>query len=315
MTQIIAVDFGGTNIRAAYFPHPEPPATTQKKLSTNADEGAQAVIDRIILAIQEQIPQDTADLRIGLGAPGPLDPVRGIVLDAPNLPGWKDIPLRDILQDRFGCPVFIGNDANVAALGEWRFGAGRGSRHLVYLTISTGIGGGVIVDSNLLVGSSGLAGELGHITILPDGPVCGCGNRGHIEAIASGPGIARRAAEGLGVHPESVLNSILAENGTLSGKDIGSAALDGDEYSVQIMREAGLSIGHLLADLCHIFNPEVFVLGGGVSMVGDIFFDAIRDSLRQHVMNPSFLDGLRVVPAALGDDAGLIGAMVLASLE
>ncbi len=193
MAQVIAVDLGGTNIRVAYFPKAEPPPLTQSKTPTLASEGPDAVIERLCHAIEEQLPTDRSDLSIGVGAPGPLDPRHGMVLKAVNLPGWEMIPLRSILEERFDCPVLVGNDANLAALGEWRFGAGQGTSDLIYLTISTGIGGGVIIDDQLLIGSWGLGAELGHMTVEPNGPICSCGRPGHLEAVASGPAIARRA--------------------------------------------------------------------------------------------------------------------------
>ena len=152
MIQIVAVDLGGTNIRVAYFPTPEPPPTMHNKLLTHASEGPQAVIARIIEAIHAVLPTERDDLRIGVGSPGPIDPYRGVILKAVNLPGWVNIPLQARLQEHFAYPVVVGNDANVAALGEWCFGAGKGVSNLIYLTISTGIGGGVIVDGQLLLG-------------------------------------------------------------------------------------------------------------------------------------------------------------------
>jgi len=184
---VVAVDLGGTNIRAAIFPTAEAKPTAIARAPTLAAEGPEAVIDRIIAAIQEVASGIEGGMRIGLGAPGPLDPKRGLVIEAPNLPGWVNIPLRDRLEQHFECPVALGNDANLAGLGEWRHGAGRGAHNLLYLTLSTGIGGGVIVDNRLLVGAHGLAAELGHMTVRPDGPLCGCGQRGHLEAVASGP--------------------------------------------------------------------------------------------------------------------------------
>jgi len=183
---VVAVDLGGTNIRAAIFLTAEAKPTAIARAPTLAAEGPEAVIDRIIAAIQEVASGIEGGMRIGLGAPGPLDPKRGLVIEAPNLPGWVNIPLRDRLEQHFECPVALGNDANLAGLGEWRHGAGRGAHNLLYLTLSTGIGGGVIVDNRLLVGAHGLAAELGHMTVRPDGPLCGCGQRGHLEAVASG---------------------------------------------------------------------------------------------------------------------------------
>ncbi len=315
MTQIIAVDLGGTNVRAAYFPTPEPPPKKQEKIATQAHEGVDAVLDRIAQLVRSQIPDGVEDIRVGIGAPGPLDPTTGIVMRAPNLPGWEQIPLRDELSRRLGCPIIAGNDANVAAIGEWKFGAGRGTQHMIYLTVSTGIGGGVISHGQLLLGAHGMGGELGHVTIDPSRAKCGCGQLGHIEAVASGPAMARRANRALEEGTSSSLRSLYEETGSVTAKDIGTAAKEGDELSLTIVGDSASLIGHYLADLAHIFNPEVFVIGGGVSQIGDMFFEQIRKSLRSHVMNEMFLDGLRVEPAALGDDAGLIGAMALASMD
>ncbi len=313
MLGIIAVDFGGTNIRAAYFPSPQPPPTSQNKTATLASEGPDSVITRLIQAIESQIPKDAVDLRIGIGVPGPLDPHSGVIISSPNLTGWTNIPLRDQLSEHFDMPVFLGNDANVAALGEWRFGAGHGTDNMIYLTISTGIGGGVIADGRLLLGAHGLAGELGHLTIESNGPICGCGIKGHIEAVAAGPAIARNATAQLEAGQMSTLKETLNTQGNITSADIGKAARAGDELSISVIEKAGFLIGHHLADLAHAFNPEVFILGGGVSLLGDLLFEPIRHSLREHIMEPAYLDGLDVLPAALGDDAGLVGAMVLAS--
>jgi glucokinase len=309
---VIAVDLGGTNIRAATFPTAEPSPTASVRARTRASEGPDAVIDRIIRAIEDVSDGVTDDIRIGLGAPGPIDPRHGIVIEAPNLPGWLNIPLRDHLEQHFECPVAVGNDANLAALAEWRHGAGRGAHNLLYLTLSTGIGGGVIADDHLLVGARGMATELGHMVVQPDGPLCGCGKRGHLEALAAGPAIARRVRERLKAGARSSLRSRLAGGATLSAQDVGEAALAGDALAREVVAEAGEMIGLHLANLVHAFNPEVIVLGGGVSRIGAPIFAAIARSLEAQVMNPSYLDGLRLEPAALGDDVGLIGAMVLA---
>ncbi|MEE9513374.1 MAG: ROK family protein, partial [Anaerolineales bacterium] len=287
--------------------------TSQNKTATLASEGPDSVITRLIQAIESQIPKDAVDLRIGIGVPGPLDPHSGVIISSPNLTGWTNIPLRDQLSEHFDMPVFLGNDTNVAALGEWRFGAGHGTDNMIYLTISTGIGGGVIADGRLLLGAHGLAGELGHLTIESNGPICGCGIKGHIEAVAAGPAIARNATAQLEAGQMSTLKETLSTHGRITSADIGKAARAGDELSISVIEKAGLLIGHHLADLAHAFNPEVFILGGGVSLLGDFLFEPIRHSLREHIMDPAYLDGVRVLPAALGDDAGLVGAMVLAS--
>jgi glucokinase len=315
MSSILAVDFGGTNIRVARFENEQPPSQASSKTPTKADEGPEAVLQRLKDSIARLLPSERSTVRIGIGAPGPLDPFEGVVLSAPNLPGWVDIPLQKIIEDEFGVPVSLGNDANIAALGEWKFGAGRGTDNLVYLTISTGIGGGVIADGRLLVGSRGLAAELGHMTVDPQGPLCGCGQRGHIEAIAAGPAVARRAIAELERGTASSLREIYEHGGEISAADVGSAAIAGDEMAADIVRETGRYLGAHLANLAHAFNPEIFVLGGGVSQIGPMLFDAIDQALREHVMDPAYLDGLAISPAHLGDDAGLVGAMVLASQD
>jgi glucokinase len=309
---VIAVDLGGTNIRAATFPTAEPAPTASVRARTRASEGPDAVIDRIIGAIEEVSDGVAGPIRIGLGAPGPIDPRHGIIIEAPNLPGWLNVPLRDRLEQHFECPVAMGNDANLAALAEWRHGAGRGTHNLLYLTLSTGIGGGVIMDDHLLVGARGMATELGHMTVQPDGPLCGCGKRGHLEALAAGPAIARKVRERLRAGAKSSLRTRRAPGASLSAEDVGQAALAGDALAREVVAEAGETIGLHLASLVHAFNPEVIVLGGGVSRIGAPIFDAIARSLEAQVMNPAYLDGLRLEPAALGDDVGLIGAMVLA---
>lgn len=312
MPAVVAVDLGGTNTRAAYYAHAEPPAQAQHKLPTPSEHGPEAVLDRISQAIEAVLPSGTRPERIGVGAPGPLDPYRGIVLDAPNIPGWVNMPLRARLSERFGCPVAIGNDANLAALGELRYGAGRGAMHLLYLTIGTGIGGGVIVDGHLLLGKRGLAAELGHMQAHTDIERCGCGQIGHLEAIASGPAIARAARRRLLDGESSILSQLPDSPEAVTANDIGRVALQGDALARSVLEDAGHAIGRHLASLVHAFDPEVIVLGGGVSLIGPLFLESVERALRLHVMHPAYLDGLRLVPAELGDEAGLIGSMILA---
>ena len=313
MPEIIAVDLGGTNIRVARFPTVQIHPSAQSKTPTQAADGPGPVIARILRTIEEIASPLPTGLRIGVAAPGPLDPRQGIVIEAANLPGWHNIPLRAQVAEHFHCPVAVGNDANLAAVGEWRFGAGRGTHDLLYLTISTGIGGGVIIDDALLVGSRGLGAELGHMTIDRGGPLCGCGRRGHLEAIASGPAIARAAAARLERGEPSSLADVLRHAGPLSAEQVGRAANEGDPLAMEVVAAAAEAIGCHLASLMHAFDPQVIVLGGGVMQIGDFFMQRIDRAMRQSVMSPAYLDGLRLLPAQLGDDAGLIGAMVAAS--
>lgn len=310
---LIAVDLGGTSLRAALFAGDSPQPERHKKIPTQANKGPNHVIRRMIKAIETVMPESHKGLRIGIGIPGPLDPFEGVVLGAPNIPGWKNVPLQAKLQSHFGCPVYLGNDANVAALGEWRYGAGNQADPMLYVNIGTGIGGGMIVGGELLVGNRGLAAEVGHMTVMPDGPLCGCGQRGHLEALAAGPAIARQANQHLDDGADSSLSAIRRAGRQVTGVDVGLAANEGDPLALEIIRSTGEIVGLALASLLHIFNPQRVVLGGGVSSIGAPLLDPLDASLRRHVMHPGYLQDLAVVQAALGDDAGLVGAMVLAA--
>jgi glucokinase len=313
MHPVVAVDLGGTNLRTAFYPQGAPPAERIHRFSLGVERGPQAVVAAIGDAVRGVAPAPfPAGLRVAVAAPGPLDPFKGVVLNAPNLPGWKDIPLRDDLEHLLGLPVRVGNDANLAALAEWQHGAGAGCDHLVYLTISTGIGGGVIVDGRLLVGGHGLAAELGHVPVVDDGPPCSCGRHGHLEAVASGKAIARRAAELLAQNPSSTLGG--AGVGPLDAEKVGAAAREGDPLARRVFKEAGEAVGRALAGLLHVFNPQRIILGGGVARAGEVFWEPVRRALKAEVMDPAYLEGVELLPASLGDDAGLVGALVLANL-
>ena len=314
MSSLIAVDLGATNLRVAYFKRDQPPPADSIKVPTLASQGPDAVIARMIETIESILPaRKKKDLRIGVGSPGPLDPFRGVILDTPNMPGWNEIPLCERLAEHFSCPVVLDNDANLAALGEWSHGAAQGTKNMIYLTISTGIGGGAIIDGKLLRGAQGLAGELGHMSVQSGGSQCGCGQHGHLETLASGPAIARRALALLEAGEASMLAELVDDSEPLSAELVGLAARKGDALAREVVGEAGEHIGRHLASLAHAFNPEVIVLGGGVSRIGELFFEPIERAMRKHVMHPAYVDQLRLLPAKLGDSAGLVGAMVLAS--
>jgi glucokinase len=314
MAHLVAVDLGGTNLRAALFTDDTPPPVKISKQPTPASEGVDAVIDSLIGTIEDVLVENEPPTCIGIGAPGPLDPSRGVIIEAPNLPGWVNIPLAEKIERYFKIPVILGNDANLAALGEWRHGAGHGAANLIYLTISTGIGGGVIVDNNLLLGDQGIGAELGHVTVDPSGPICSCGQHGHIEAMASGTALAQQAIAALESGQKSSLKAIW-EEGSLTARHVGQAAQKGDPLACNLIEQIGHMIGRYVADLTHIFNPELVVIGGGVSQLGELLFNPIRASVQQFALSPIYHQQLEIVPAALGDDAGLIGAMVLASMQ
>jgi glucokinase len=306
MGVFISVDIGGTQIRAASFPADSTQPISMRRIPTRSDEGT--AFDRMCGLIESVWPENDSVLAIVVAIPGPDDPETGVIFSAPNIPGWENFPIRAKLEDRFKAPIHIGNDANLAALGEWKFGAGQGHKHLIYLTISTGIGGGVISGNHLLTGLRGLATELGHITVLPDGPLCGCGQRGHLEAVAAGPGIARYVNERIAAGEASSIKP----HATLSAREVYEAAQQGDALAIAAFARAGEFIGHALADLLHIFNPSIVIFGGGVSQTGDLLLKPVREALPKYVMDPSYLKDLVITTAALKDDAGLLGALALA---
>lgn len=306
MQTFVVTDIGGTQIRAAVFQAGNPSPIAVKKIRTR--DKLQTPVERMIGLIKEIWPENTTVSAIVVAVPGYLDINTGVVFEAPNVPGWIDLPLRDLLEEEFHTRVLLGNDANLAALGEWRYGAGIGYDNLLYLTISTGIGGGAIINGKLMTGARGLAGEFGHFTIIPNGPLCGCGHRGHLEAVASGTAIAKYVSERIALGADSSLASI----SNPSAKDVGQAALAGDSLAIQALQQAGTYIGHTLADYLNIFNPSIVILGGGVIAAGSLILDPIKNALPNYVLGSSYLEHVQIVTASLGDNVGLIGGLALA---
>lgn len=307
MSQTIAVDIGGTHIRvAAYEPNSIKPLAHHRTKSLATEPG---VFDRLVKAIETVWQADVT--AIGIASPGPLDPHTGTILETPNIKEWVNFPLAPKLSGHFGVPVYLDNDANMAGLAEWQYGAGIGHHDLVYLTISTGIGGGVITNNRLLQGFRGMGAELGHMTVLADGPICGCGQRGHIEAISSGTAIARYVKEQIDAGQTSTLQT----HPNLTTVQIADAALKGDPLAISAFERAGYYLGIAVANYLAIFDPSIVVFGGGVSQVGDLLFKPFEESLRKHVFHPHYLDDLVITKAALGDDAGLLGALALVGMQ
>ena len=307
MSLTIAVDIGGTHIRvAAYEPNSTKPVARHRTKSLGTEAG---VYDRLVKAIEAVWQKEVC--AIGIASPGPLDPHSGVILETPNIKEWVNFPLAPKLSEHFGVPVYLDNDANMAGLAEWRFGAGVGHHNLVYLTISTGIGGGVISHDQLLQGFHGMGAELGHMTVLADGPLCGCGQRGHIEAISSGTAIARYVQEQIDAGQKSTLQT----HPNLTTVQIANAALNGDPLAISAFERAGYYLGIAVASFLAIFDPSMVVFGGGVSQVGDLLFKPFEESLRKSVFHPHYLDDLVITKAALGDDAGLLGALALVGMR
>ncbi len=305
MKQIISVDLGGTRIRAARFDR-ELNLLARQEIPTQAEQGFPAVLERIKNLIDTVMPLDRSEVTgIGICVPGQLNPVTGIIYSAGNLPECENIPIVSLLQASFHVSVYVGNDANMAALAEAAQGAARGYQNIIYLTISTGIGSGIITDGKLLLGQDGIGAEIGFMLMFT-------GNQPHtIQDRAAGPGIAREARGRI----ERGTTSQMSEwvQGDLTRIDshmIGEAAKHGDVLARDVIQWAGCIIGLGVTNLVHLFNPQIIVIGGGVSNFGEFLFTPIRETIQQYSI-PAYWENLKIAPAQLGDNAGLVGAAAL----
>jgi glucokinase len=310
---VVGIDLGGTQLRVAVADD-RGRLRTVVRHPTEAARGRQHVIDRIVSAVAEALDHDGTTRRrvraLGIGLPGPVDPAAGLVISPANLPGFRNVPLNRILARATGIPSFLHHDAHLAALGEHRRGAARGASELIYVTVSTGIGAGLILGGELYAGAHGIAGEVGHIVVQRDGPRCTCGNRGCLEAIASGTGIARAARESAYKTPSSALHRLEHPH----AEDVARAARAGDELANAILENAGIYLGLAMGTLVNLFNPQLIVLGGSVIKAGSLLLAPMRHSMNASSWKAS-RRGLRIVRPELGDDAGLIGAVEFARLR
>ncbi|MBX3132569.1 MAG: ROK family protein [Gemmatimonadaceae bacterium] len=313
---IIGVDLGGTNVVVGALSADGGRQFAMNATPTRADLGADAVVQRIAELTERVIAETMAAtgaarehiLGVGIGSPGPLDRERGVVIFTPNL-GWRDFPLRQRIVDAVHLPATLDNDANCATLGEWWLGAAKGARHVVGLTIGTGIGGGLILDGRLYHGVSDVAGEVGHTTIDSTGRRCGCGNYGCLEAYASGPAIAERAREALaGGEPSTMPAMVGGDLSRLTAALVYDAAKQGDRLALEVVRETARLLGAGVANLLNIFNPDVVVLAGGVTQAGDALFEPMRAEVRRRAFKPA-VEACRIVPGALQGNAGVVGAV------
>jgi len=269
MKGVIGIDLGGTQLRVAVASARGAVRSTVR-VATQAQGGPGHVIDRIVDTIRQAMEEAKVTRRdlavMAIGMPGPLNPVSGVVISPANLPGWKNVPLARILKERTGMRAFLGHDANLAAFGEWRRGAGKGTPHMAYVTVSTGIGAGLIMHGQLYNGVGGIAGELGHTIIQWGGPRCNCGQYGCLEALASGTALARMASEALSGNARTSLRSLKGP-GHPTAKDVTDAARRGDPLSRRLLEHAGTALGVDLGNLVNLLNPELIVLGGSVMTV------------------------------------------------
>ncbi len=313
LRRAVVVDLGGTLFRVAVGTS-EGVIEWRVSRPTEASRGREAVLKDVFAATDEALA-NVVDRKtligFGIAAPGPLDPWSGVLYNPPNLPGWESVPMRQLFEERYGLPAHVANDANLAAMGEHRFGAGRGYKDLVYVTVSTGIGGGIIANDQLLLGQCGFAGEIGHMTIDRHGPACPCGNVGCLEMLASGTAIARRAREMIQSGAESSLSSLPPLE--ITAKAVMEAAYEGDLISQQILQEAGVALGVGMVNLAHLLNPRRIIIGGGVSNAGPRLWDPMLEVVHSRAMTACHRD-VEIVPAGLADDAGLLGAVALVTL-
>ena len=313
---IIGVDLGGTNIEAAAVR--EGTVLAAKKKKTKADRGVDVVIDRIETTVRTMMDKMDATLSdfeaLCIGAPGAVDPETGVVREAPNL-NWEDVALAKRLRERLDLPVMVDNDVNIGVMGEYAYGAGKGARHMVGIFVGTGIGGGLIIDGRPHYGGRGAAGEIGHIVVKPHGRLCGCGREGCVEAYASKTAMEAMIREEMAKGRESVVLDVMEDKGkTRLTSSVIEGALDAnDALMEEALQTAQYYLGLLTADLVNTLDPEVVVFGGGVvEQLGAPFVEPVARTARQHYLQRAGAEQIRVVPSVLGDDAGPVGAAVVA---
>ncbi|BAY28809.1 ROK family protein [Nostoc carneum NIES-2107] len=316
MTSILALDFGGTKLAAATVNIGSRQWLRYERRLSPAIANANTDLE-IMRSLIHSLLQDTQPAAIGVSFGGPVDATTGTVRLSHHVPGWENIPLQEMLEQEFGVPAAVDNDANVAALGEYRFGAGQGYDSLFYITVSTGVGGGWILNGQPWRGTGGMAGEIGHIVVDPAGPVCLCGKRGCVERLASGPYMAQNAREALTAQPKlwegKILRSLVEGNlELLTGQLISQAAAAGDDLAVEVLRKSAWALGTGIGNIANLVNPQLFILGGSVTKAGTQWWEILRQVARETAL-PEI--DFEIVSAALADDAPLWGAVALAELR
>lgn len=308
MRHVLAIDIGGTKLAAGVV-REDGTQLSRGRAPTDVAKGPHAAVERLVALCKDVIAQaGVGDVAlIGIGCGGPLDPRTGVTLTPPNLPGWEDFPLVARVEQGLGVKAYLDNDANAAVLGEHRFGAGRGYQHLVYVTISTGVGGGVILDGRLYQGSNGNAAELGHLSMMWNGWECPCGSRGCIEAFCSGTNIARRARE----TASERLISLAGAREAITTEHVVAAVREGDGPATAVWSETMEVLGAGVASMINAFNPQRVIVGGGVASVGALLFEPLSRIALGRAMKP-LAKGVDVVPAQLGDQVGVMGAAAVA---
>lgn len=307
---VVGVDLGGTKIYTALVDL-DGNMVKEITVKTEAHRGDKAVLDKLISTIDTVLEGvDINEVKaIGVGSPGPLDVKKGLIVYTPNLP-FKNFNIVQPIKEKYNIPTYLDNDANAATLGEFMFGAGKGSRNMVYVTVSTGIGGGAIINGSLFRGSTANALEIGHTTVMKGGPRCGCGNTGCAEAVASGTAIMKRGREAV----ESKVETSLKDYDEVTAKEVFTEAEKGDKVSQDILNDALSYLGIAIANIANSFDPDKIVMGGGVSQAGNIVFEKIDYEMERRCLKIIY-DNCKIEKAVLGGKAGVLGAAALAILE
>jgi glucokinase len=313
---ILAVDLGGTKLLVAQVDDAGHVGRTSKR-PTAVESGADAVVDEIVGGVRELAAEPTKVRGIGIGVAGQVDPASGVVRQAPNLE-WKDFPLRSRLEDALHVPVRVLNDVQAAAYGEWLHGAGKGVQDFVAVFVGTGVGGGIVHGGRLVLGCGGSAGEVGHTTVALDGPPCRCGNHGCLEAFVGGWAIARSArqavADAAPGEADALLRRVQGDADKLTAEDVADAAAQGDTLAIGIVRSVGAALGAGIASIANAYNPCLVVLGGGVIHGMPQLIGVVQQVAHERAL-PAAVENLRIVPAGLGIDAGVVGAAAWARRE
>jgi glucokinase len=304
----IGIDLGGTNIRIGLVTQ-DGALVAATRMPTQAAEGYAQVKERTIGAVKELLLRTAVGTEVvggGIGCPGIVDTHHGILTYSANL-GWRDTKIGQELREVLGIPIFVDQDAIAAGLGEHWLGAGQGSCHQIYLAVGTGIGAGIIIAGKPYLGAHGVAGNIGHVMLQEDGPLCSCGRRGCLEALASGPAVARRARQALQEGDDAGPLALLHKAGIeITSKEVADAAKEGDPLARQIMEASGRYLGQGLALLANVIDPQVIIIGGGLSQAGDCLLGSARAEFRHRILDPAKTTA--IVTAQLGDNAGMIGA-------
>ncbi len=309
--QALGIDVGGTKIETLRVAR-DGTVLDRTRVPTPAED-PEATIGAMIDAAKGLL--DPEVVAVGVGAAGLVDASTGVLRFAPNL-AWRELPIAARMSDALGLPCQVDNDANVAAWGEYRFGAGRGYRHMLLVTVGTGIGGGVVAGRRLFRGAHGFAAEIGHIIVEPNGPLCGCGNRGCWEQVASGQAIGRLGREAAIEHPMSLIAELAGKDAAaVTGETVTMAANQGDDVAIRILAQVGHRLGEGIAGLVNVLDPQVVVVGGGAIVAGDLLLDPARESFFGSVEGPEHRPAVPIVPAQLENDAGAVGAAALALEE